>query len=45
MLADLTRPIGALNEKRLQYFQERFRDMPKTMGEPFLYGTHYSTPG
>lgn len=42
--------MGALNADRLEYFKERFRSMPledKEMGlpPPFLYGTHYSTPG
>ncbi|CAE8611218.1 unnamed protein product, partial [Polarella glacialis] len=40
---DLTKPVGALSEKRLAYFQERLAGMPE--GEDrFLYGTHYSTP-
>ena len=38
---DLSKPIGALNPKRLQRFKQRYNEM----GEPkFLYGTHYSTP-
>ncbi len=39
---DLSKPIGALNPKRLNDFKTRFNEMahPK-----FLYGTHYSTPG
>eukprot|EP01035_Chromulina_nebulosa_P016922 gene16922-22413_t len=46
---DLSKPIGALNEQRLEYFLDRFYSMPpedKQMGlpPPFLYGTHYSTP-
>lgn len=39
---DLTRPIGALNQKRLDYFKERMCGMEAD--EEFLYGTHYSTP-
>ena len=39
---DLTKPIGALNAKRLEYFKERMTGMPPE--ERFLYGTHYSTP-
>lgn len=39
---DLSKPIGALNPKRLQQFKDRFKDMPDPK---FLYGTHYSTPG
>ncbi|KAL5021729.1 hypothetical protein ScPMuIL_000884, partial [Solemya velum] len=39
---DLSKPMGALNEDRLQRLKERF----ESMGEPrFLYGSHYSTPG
>lgn len=39
---DLSKPIGALNEIRLQRLIERYEEMshPK-----FLYGSHYSTPG
>ncbi|CAK91037.1 unnamed protein product (macronuclear) [Paramecium tetraurelia] len=39
---DLKKPIGALNEKRLQEFKKRYEEMPPPK---FLYGTHYSTPG
>ncbi|XP_071957305.1 protein FAN-like [Antedon mediterranea] len=39
---DLSKPIGALNPKRLTRFKERFSDMPEPR---FLYGSHYSTPG
>lgn len=39
---DFSKPIGALNPKRLAQFKERFKDMPDPK---FLYGTHYSTPG
>jgi factor associated with neutral sphingomyelinase activation len=47
---DLSKPIGALNPQRLQFFKERCLSMPPAdpaMGipPPFLYGTHYSTPG
>ena len=48
---DLSKPVGALNEKRLDYFKERFNTMPmeanaaEGVHPPFLYGTHYSTPG
>ena len=38
---DLSKPIGALNIKRLKQFKERYNEM----NEPkFLYGSHYSTP-
>ena len=51
---DLGRPIGALNQSRRQYFEERFEswgqneeDVGGANGEkkipPFHYGTHYST--
>jgi factor associated with neutral sphingomyelinase activation len=39
---DLSKPIGALNDKRLETFWKRYNDMPEPK---FLYGTHYSTPG
>lgn len=50
---DLSKPIGALNPQRLEQFQQRYNDMLlfSSNGEedssipPFLYGTHYSTPG
>jgi len=44
---DLTKPVGALEPTRLKTFRRRMRDMPTEMsnGKPFLYGTHYSTPG
>ena len=44
---DLAKPIGALNAQRLASFRNRFRDMPREPDSdpPFLYGTHYSTPG
>lgn len=41
---DLTKPVGALNPERLEYFTSRMKSM-QDMGEPFLYGTHYSAPG
>ena len=41
---DLTKPIGALNEQRLDYFKQRFESMAD-MEDPFLYGTHYSAAG
>lgn len=39
---DLSKPLGAINPKRLEMFKERFRQMPEPK---FLYGTHYSSPG
>ncbi|CAB3378073.1 Hypothetical predicted protein [Cloeon dipterum] len=39
---DLTKPVGALNNTRLQKLLDRYEEMdpPK-----FLYGSHYSAPG
>ena len=39
---DLSKPLGALNKKKLEQYHERMQEMPE--GEKFLYGTHYSTP-
>lgn len=42
---DLSLPIGALNQNRLNNFLERMKNMSKTEKiKPFLYGTHYSNP-
>ena len=44
---DLSKPIGALNPKRLVNYRARYEQMPTGPGCPpkFMYGTHYSTPG
>ncbi|PRW57088.1 beach domain-containing [Chlorella sorokiniana] len=43
---DLSRPVGALNPRRLDMLRERYREMASFSPEPpFLYGSHYSTPG
>ncbi|KAL4133456.1 hypothetical protein PRIC2_003773 [Phytophthora ramorum] len=47
---DLSKPVGALNKERLEYFKARYEMMPRGeeaegMPPPFMYGTHYSTPG
>ncbi|KAA0149832.1 hypothetical protein FNF29_05657 [Cafeteria roenbergensis] len=44
---DLSKPIGALSPSRIASLRERVKHMPPGEGEeaPFLYGTHYSTPG
>ena len=43
---DLSKPIGALNEDRLQCLLERFRDMDGfSENFRFLYGSFYSSPG
>ncbi|XP_012940404.1 protein FAN [Aplysia californica] len=39
---DLSKPIGALNEDRLERIKERLPDLPEPK---FLYGSHYSSPG
>ena len=39
---DLSKPMGALDEERLQALKDRTCDMPEPR---FLYGSHYSTPG
>ena len=41
---DLSKPVGALDQKRLEYFRTRYNGMAE-MEHPFLYGTHYSAPG
>ncbi|XP_040571952.1 protein FAN [Lepeophtheirus salmonis] len=40
---DLSKPIGALNEARLEGLKDRASDLPES--SRFLYGSHYSTPG
>ena len=43
---DLSKPIGALNENRLNQLLERFNDMDGfDENFRFLYGSHYSSPG
>ncbi|KAM6971756.1 protein FAN isoform 2-T2 [Tautogolabrus adspersus] len=39
---DLSRPVGALNQERLNRLLARYRGMPDP---PFMYGSHYSSPG
>eukprot|EP00850_Spirogloea_muscicola_P023432 SM000356S13436 [mRNA] locus=s356:70327:76269:+ [translate_table: standard] len=43
---DLSKPIGALNPQRLATFCKRMKEMAEhdPGQQPFLYGTHYSTP-
>ena len=48
---DLSKPIGALSPSRLEYFKDRMSNMGQSSSgscavtdQPFLYGTHYSTP-
>ncbi|KAI8325938.1 hypothetical protein GQ54DRAFT_250480, partial [Martensiomyces pterosporus] len=42
---DLSRPIGALNERRLRHFVERYETFEDPTGriKKFHYGTHYSS--
>ena len=43
---NLTKPIGALNEERLEQFKQRWTSMEDMEDvASFLYGTHYSAPG
>jgi len=43
---DLSRPVGALDDKRLEFFQERFNSLKDDVDiPPFHYGSHYSTCG
>ncbi|CAE7410894.1 lvsA, partial [Symbiodinium microadriaticum] len=49
---DLSRPMGALGEKRAMQYAERFRSMDEFYRDevegcppPFFYGTHYSCAG
>jgi factor associated with neutral sphingomyelinase activation len=40
---DLSKPIGAMNKKRLDDFKSRYYELPEE--DRYLYGTHYSCPG
>ncbi|KAG5684962.1 hypothetical protein PVAND_014167 [Polypedilum vanderplanki] len=40
---DLSKPIGALNPSRREYFEERYESWDTSGIPPFHYGTHYST--
>jgi neurobeachin-like protein 1/2 len=43
---DLSRPIGALNEDRLERFRERYASLQGDDSvAPFFFGTHYSSAG
>ncbi len=42
---DLSKPVGALDEKRLRDFRERCKSFMDPVTPPFLYGSHYSSPG
>jgi hypothetical protein len=40
---DLSKPMGALNEQRLQELLDRFNSFDDPTMPPFMYGSHYST--
>lgn len=43
---DLSKPIGALDPKRLQYFKEKYDSLTEDENiKKFHYGTHYSGAG
>ncbi|KAL8235755.1 hypothetical protein R6Q59_016836 [Mikania micrantha] len=42
---DLSKPVGALNDERLQKFQERYYSFSDTVIPKFHYGSHYSSAG
>ncbi len=42
---DLSKPVGALDERRLNAFHERYESFLDPMIPHFLYGSHYSSPG
>lgn len=42
---DLSKPIGALNERRFEIFKERFDSFDDPDLPPFHYGSHYSSAG
>ncbi|XP_065759071.1 protein FAN [Muntiacus reevesi] len=39
---DLSKPVGALNQERLERLLARYQEMPEPR---FMYGSHYSSPG
>jgi hypothetical protein len=41
---DLSKPVGALDEKRLADYRMRYEETPDDT-DKFLYGSHYSCPG
>jgi hypothetical protein len=40
---DLSKPMGALNEQRLEELLDRFTSFDDPTMPPFMYGSHYST--
>lgn len=43
MFRDLSKPIGAMNLKRLNEYKTIYNELPEK--DKYLYGTHYSCPG
>ncbi|KAF0979606.1 hypothetical protein FDP41_001274 [Naegleria fowleri] len=41
---DLRKPMGALNEKRLEKIIEQYEATKEIEDQPYHYGSHYSTP-
>ena len=42
---DLSKPMGALDNQRLEYFRKRYQELIEMDRKPFLYGSHYSNMG
>lgn len=42
---DLSKPVGALNQKRFELFEERFQNFTDPDIPSFYYGSHYSSMG
>lgn len=42
---DLSKPVGALEPKRLEKFKERYREFDDPVVPKFHYGSHYSSSG
>lgn len=43
MFRDLSKPVGALNPKRLNSFRQRYENFCDPNVPPFMYATHYSS--
>ena len=42
---DLSKPMGALSEQRIQKFTTRYEQVEEMGDVPYFYGTHYSSSG
>ncbi|KAL4566093.1 hypothetical protein LXL04_030203 [Taraxacum kok-saghyz] len=42
---DLSKPVGALNQKRFEVFEDRYRNFSDPDIPSFYYGSHYSSMG